>query len=113
MNRRTVFRKGKQGCCAFSRQPFRIPDEPEAALSPAGIIRLIRNMDRLVRKESQFIISTHSPMLMAFPGAEIYQIQKDAIVSLPYDETEHYKMIVRFLRNPQSALEDLLGKAKE
>ena len=72
-----------------------------------------RNMDRLVCKESQFIISTHSPMLMTFPGAEIYQIQEDGIVSLPYNQTEHYKTTVRFMRNPESALEDILGEAEE
>jgi predicted ATPase len=89
-----------------------ILDEPEAALSPMGIIRLIQNIDRLVGKDSQFIISTHSPMLMTFPGAEIYQIQEAGIVSVPYNETEHYKTTVRFMRNPQSALEDILGEQK-
>ena len=86
-----------------------ILDEPEAALSPAGIIRLIEDMARLVDEESQFIISTHSPMLMTFPDAEIYQIREDGIDSLRYNETEHYKTTVRFLRDPESALEDILG----
>ena len=52
-------------------------------------------------------------MLMTFPGAEIYQIQKDGIVSLPYNETEHYKMTVRFMRNPESALEAILGEKED
>ena len=87
-----------------------ILDEPEAALSPTGIIRLIRNMARLVEEDSQFIISTHSPMLMTFPNAEIYQIREGGIDSLPYNQTEHYKTTVRFLRDPESALEDILGE---
>ncbi len=86
-----------------------ILDEPEAALSPAGILRLMRNMARLVREDSQFIISTHSPMLMTFPGADVREIREDGIVSLPYNETEHYKTTVRFLRDPESALEAMLG----
>lgn len=52
-------------------------------------------------------------MLMTFPGAEIYQIQQDGIVSLPYNETEHYKMTVRFMRNPESALEAILGEEED
>ena len=87
-----------------------ILDEPEAALSPGGIIRLIRNMERLVRMDSQFIISTHSPMLIAFPGAEVYQIAEDGLVSVHYRQTNHYRTTVRFLQNPESAIEDILGE---
>ena len=54
----------------------------EVALSPTGIIRLIQNMARLVDEDSQFIISTHSPMLMTFPSTEIYQIREGGIDSL-------------------------------
>ena len=93
----------------FGGHGLYILDEPEAALSPAGIIRLMRNMKELVSRESQFIISTHSPMLMTFPDAEIYQIQEDGIFSVPYKETSHYRTTVRFLQNPESAIEDILG----
>ena len=94
----------------FSGHGLYILDEPEAALSPRGIIRLMQNIDELVGKDSQFIISTHSPMLLTFPGAEIYQIQDDGIVSLPFKETNHYRTTVRFLQNPESAIEDILGR---
>jgi predicted ATPase len=97
----------------FSGHGLYILDEPEAALSPGGIIRLMQNMDELVRKDSQFIISTHSPMLMTFPDAEIYQIREDGIVSLPFWETDHYRTTVRFLQNPESAIEDILGRTGE
>ena len=56
-----------------------------------------------------FFVSTHSPMLLTFPDAEIDQIQKYGIVSLPFRETNHYRTTVRFLQNPESAIEDILG----
>ncbi|MBR6706943.1 MAG: AAA family ATPase [Clostridia bacterium] len=93
----------------FSGHGLYILDEPEAALSPRGTIRLMRNMDRLVKNDSQFIISTHSPMLLTFPGAEVLQIREVGIESLPYRETEHYRTALRFLQNPESALEDIFG----
>lgn len=94
----------------FGGNGLYILDEPEAALSPGGIIRLMQRMDELIARDSQFIISTHSPMLLCFPDAEIYQIQEDGIVSLPFRETNHYRTTVRFLQNPESAIEDILGR---
>ncbi len=78
-------------------------------MSPRGIIYLIQRMDELVKQDSQFIISTHSPMLLAFPDAEVYQINKDGIRSVRFQDTEHYRTTVRFLQNPESAIEDILG----
>ena len=97
----------------FSGHGLYILDEPEAALSPRGIIRLMQNMDRLAGEDSQFIIATHSPMLITFPDAEIYQIREDGIVSVPFKETSHYRTTVRFLQNPESAIEDILGRGGE
>ena len=97
----------------FSGHGLYILDEPEAALSPRGIIRLMQNMDRLAGEDSQFIIATHSPMLITFPDAEIYQIREDGIVSVPFKETSHYRTTVRFLQNPESAIEDILGRSGE
>ena len=97
----------------FSGHGLYILDEPEAALSPRGIIRLMQNMDRLAGEDSQFIIATHSPMLITFPDAEIYQIREDGIVSVPFKETSHYRTTVRFLQNPESAIEDILGRSEE
>ena len=89
-----------------------ILDEPEAALSPRGIIRLMQNMDELVSRESQFIISTHSPMLLTFPEAEVYQITEQGIDSVRFQDTAHYRTTVRFLQNPESAIEDILGRTE-
>ena len=94
----------------FGGQGLYILDEPEAAMSPRGIIRLMQNMDELVRKDSQFIIATHSPMLMAFPDAEVYQIKEDGIESVRFQDTDHYRTAVRFLQNPESAVDEILGR---
>ena len=85
-----------------------ILDEPEAALSPMRLLALIAEIDTLVKKNSQFIIATHSPILMAFPNAEIYQFSKDGIESVHYKETEHYQVTRRFLENPDKMLKYLL-----
>ena len=94
----------------FGGQGLYILDEPEAAMSPRGIIRLMQNMDELVRKDSQFIIATHSPMLMAFPDAEVYQIKENGIDSVRFQDTDHYRTAVRFLQNPESAVDEILGR---
>ena len=94
----------------FSGRGLYILDEPEAALSPRGIIRLMQRMDELVAQNCQFIISTHSPMLLAFPDAEVYQIREDGISSVRFQDTDHYRTTVRFLQNPENAIEDILGK---
>ena len=93
----------------FNRNGLYILDEPEAALSPRGIIRLMQRMDELVREDCQFIISTHSPMLLAFPDAEVYEIREDGIRSVRFQDTDHYRTTVRFLQDPESAVEDILG----
>ena len=92
----------------FSANGLYILDEPEAALSPNGIMRLISNIHNLVKQGSQFIISTHSPMLMAYPDAEIYEITKDDIQSIEYKQTNHYVITRQFLENPQKMLNYLL-----
>ena len=94
----------------FGGHGLYILDEPEAALSPRGIIRLMQNMDELVQKDSQFIIATHSPMLLTFPGAEIYQIEENGIISIPFKETSHYRTTVLFLQNPEDAVNEILGR---
>ena len=96
----------------FGGQGLYILDEPEAALSPRGLIRLMQRMDELVRQDSQFIIATHSPMLIAFPDAEVYRIREDGIESVRFRDTDHYRTTVRFLQNPESAVEEILGRGE-
>ncbi|MBR5959857.1 MAG: AAA family ATPase [Clostridia bacterium] len=97
----------------FGSNGLYILDEPEAALSPRGIIRLMQRMDELVAQDCQFIISTHSPMLLCFPDAEVYQITKNGIDSVRFQDTDHYRTTVRFLQNPESAVADILGYETE
>ena len=85
-------------------------DEPEAALSPMRQMTLLAEMDALVKDSSQFIISTHSPILMTFPGAEILQLDCHGITSVPSQDTEHYQITRRFLENPERMLRYLLER---
>lgn len=86
-----------------------ILDEPEAALSPMRLLTLIAEMSELVKKNSQFIIATHSPILMAFPNAEILEFSKNGIKSVNYKDTDHYQITKRFLDNPEKMLHYLLN----
>ena len=88
----------------FGGNGLYILDEPEAALSPMRLMRMMVRMNELVRRNSQFIISTHSPMLMAYPGAEILELSKNGVRSVSYKETEHYQTTLRFLQNPEKML---------
>ncbi|MCM8709451.1 AAA family ATPase [Clostridium sp. SYSU_GA19001] len=84
-----------------------ILDEPEAALSPTRQMSMISRIHQLVGKNSQFIIATHSPILMAYPDAVIYEIKED-IKAVKYEETEHYQVMKSFLNNTQKMLNILM-----
>lgn len=92
----------------FGGNGIYILDEPEAALSPMRVMTLMARINELVKKNSQFIISTHSPMLMTFPGAEIYEITAGGISSVRYEETEHFQTMKNFLDAPERSLKYLL-----
>lgn len=83
-------------------------DEPESALSPLRLMSLLAEMDRLVKADSQFIIATHSPILLAFPQAEIYECSDSGIRKVTYRETESYQLTKQFLDNPEGMLHYLL-----
>ena len=84
-------------------------DEPEAALSPTRQLTLLGELHRLTAEEaSQFVIATHSPILMAFPGARIYVLEEEGIRTAAYRETEHYQLTRRFLEDPERMLRYLL-----
>jgi predicted ATPase len=84
-----------------------ILDEPEAALSPTRQMSMISRIHQLVEQGSQFIIATHSPILMAYPDAIIYEI-KEGIKVVKYEETEHYQVMKSFLNNTQKMLNILM-----
>jgi predicted ATPase len=86
-----------------------ILDEPESALSPSRQIALLGRIHQLVRKKAQFIIATHSPILMAYPGATIYHLGRDGIREVRYEETEHYAVTKSFLDDPARTLREVFS----
>ena len=80
-------------------------DEPEAALSPLKQLSLISFiMEAVGQQHSQFIIATHSPIIMGLPDASLYQIQDTGFENVGYRETEHYSITKNFLDNPAQFL---------
>lgn len=86
-----------------------ILDEPEAALSPQRQLILLAHMHRLVRAGSQFIVSTHSPILMGYPGATIIQLDGDGASVVRFEDTQHYAITRAFLMNPEKMLSDIFA----
>ncbi|MEM8914932.1 MAG: AAA family ATPase [Pseudomonadota bacterium] len=82
-------------------------DEPETPLSPARILALISLIKAMVAEECQFIIATHSPILMAFPGAEIMFFEGSEIGPVAYQDTEHVRITRTFLNDPERYLRQL------
>ncbi|WP_266157413.1 AAA family ATPase [Dyella silvatica] len=93
----------------FRGEGFYVLDEPEAALSPARQLAMLRRLHELVQQRSQFIIATHSPILLSYPEAWIYQIGVQGLERVRYEDTEHYQLTRSFLNNPQSYLHNVLG----
>jgi predicted ATPase len=88
---------------------FYILDEPEAALSPSRQLSVLTRMHDLVGQQSQFLIATHSPILMGYPGADILLLDEDGIRRVEYEETEHYFITREFLQNRERMLRELFG----
>jgi predicted ATPase len=88
-------------------------DEPEAALSPTRQLAALRVIDQLVDDTSQFVIATHSPILLAYPRAKIYQFSEDGVKEVAYEETEHYVVTRDFLNNHHKRLVELLADPDE
>lgn len=85
-------------------------DEPEAAFSPQRTMALMVAMHRLAAQGSQFIIATHSPILLAFPGATIYQLSPSGLDTVQYDEVEHVTLTREFLNHPSRYLQHLFDE---
>jgi predicted ATPase len=89
-------------------QGLYIMDEPEAALSPTRQLAMLTRMHELVQNGAQLLIATHSPILMAYPDADIILMGEGAPHIIPYEETEHYLVTRRFLTHTQTMLRQLL-----
>lgn len=92
----------------FGDHGLYLMDEPEAALSPARQLQFLVLLHDYVRRGGQFVIATHSPIIMAYPDACIYVFGKEVIREVPYGETEHFLITRRFLGNPKRSLAELL-----
>jgi predicted ATPase len=93
----------------FGPQGLYILDEPEAALSPRRQLAMLRLVHDRIQAQSQFIIATHSPILMAYPQATIYHLSQDGITIMTYEETEHFQVSQGFLANHRQYLRHLFS----
>lgn len=88
----------------FGGNGLYILDEPEAALSPLKQMSMLTVINELVKQNSQFIIATHSPILMAYPDADIFVIDENGIMKTPYKKTDNYVITRKFLENPEKMI---------
>jgi len=101
-----------QSIMSFFRARYKIKglyllDEPETALSPrsqVGLLRLLQEMSAL--GHAQFIIATHSPILLACPKSVIYSFDHTPVKTIQYEETEHYQVYKNFMENPDRYLRE-------
>ena len=79
-------------------------DEPEAALSPASQVKFLRLLHQLeAAGQTQFIVATHSPLLLSYPGALIYSFDGERIEEVKYQDTAHYQIYAQFFSNQGAA----------
>jgi predicted ATPase len=82
-------------------------DEPEAPLSPSRQLALLASLQEAVERECQFVIATHSPILMALPGATILSFDQAPLAPVAWDELEHVRLLRDFLNRPDAFLRHL------
>ncbi|VTU00488.1 atpase aaa : SMC domain protein OS=Pectobacterium carotovorum subsp. carotovorum (strain PC1) GN=PC1_1155 PE=4 SV=1: AAA_29: AAA_21 [Gemmataceae bacterium] len=92
----------------FADNGLYLLDEPEAALSPKRQLQFLALLHGYVRRGGQFVIATHSPIILAYPDALIYQLDARGVRKVAYTDTEHYLLTRGFLSNPQRSLDELL-----
>lgn len=96
-------------CNRFGSRGLYLLDEPEAALSPQRQLQFLALLHEYCAAGSQFVIATHSPIIMAYPDAAIHVISENGLTPTRYEETEHYKVTKNFLLNPARSLKVLLA----
>ncbi|SEM12136.1 Predicted ATPase [Mesobacillus persicus] len=94
----------------FQGNGLYILDEPEAALSPVRQMSMLARINDLVNQGSQFIISTHSPIIMAYPDAQIIQLTGEGMTETTLEETDHYSFMKQFFDNKDRILHHLFNK---
>lgn len=90
-----------------------ILDEPEAALSPNRQMELLLFINKMVHKKSQFIIITHSPILLAFPNADICNFSESGIKRISYEDTESYRIMELFINHKDRILDNLFNNSEQ
>jgi predicted ATPase len=97
----------------FGGESLYVLDEPEAALSVSGALALLAIMVRAARAGAQFVVATHSPILLACPDARIYELDEDGLAECPYDALDTVRLTRAFLEAPErfvrAALQDVDG----
>lgn len=94
----------------FSENGIYILDEPEAALSPIRQLALLNRMDELIKQGCQFIIATHSPIVMGYPDASIISVE-NGLNEIMYEDTEHYQVMKTFIEDRESVLKHLINQS--
>jgi predicted ATPase len=93
----------------FAGEGLYILDEPEAALSVTGALAVLAAISRAANGGAQFIIATHSPILLACPGARIYELDEDGFRDTEYDDLDVVRLTRGFLADPERYLRAALG----
>ena len=96
-----------------AREGVYLMDEPEAALSPQRQLTLMRHIYYMAMEGSQFIIATHSPILLGLPGAQILSFSEEGIQPIRYEETESYQITKLFLERRKQMLDELFKDTEE
>ena len=93
----------------FSGDSLFILDEPESALSPSRQLSLLRRIRELTDLNSQFLIATHSPIVMAYPDADILVLGDDGLTRTAYEDTEHFQVMKSFMGDRERMLRELFA----
>ncbi len=92
----------------FGGNGFYILDEPEAALSGDRQLVFLSRLHELVKNNSQFIIATHSPVILSYPNATIYEIGENGLHKVTYEDTEQYSFMKMFINNHSKILDEIM-----
>lgn len=96
----------------FQANGLYILDEPEAAMSPFGCLALVRRFYDLARNGSQFVIATHSPIIMAFPDAMIYVLSVTGPHRSKWEDLDHVRILREFMNHKDTVIGELLSDPK-
>ena len=98
---------------SFNSTGLFLLDEPEAALSPNKQMELLLFINKMIQLGSQFIIITHSPILLAFPNADILNFSENGLKRISYEETESYRIMELFINHKDRILGNLFNNSEQ